>query len=168
MQPHLYPNRWLWHCVYAVFCWVPVEDHFEPAQGVRLAGQHSRAANVVERGVILREGDTFSIDDTWLPRVDPKSGSTRAPPVANLIEPEREIIEGALRRARARSQGEPVPQPSSAYPGRRSSRRSGSWESTGIASGPSSRSLPGSRVHAEGSANAETSARARSSTACDA
>src|SRR5882724_2893552 len=64
-------------------------------------------------GVILREGDTFSIDDTWLPRVDPKSGSTRAPPVANLIEPEREIIEGALRRARARSQGEPVPQPSS-------------------------------------------------------
>ena len=55
--------------------------------------------NVVERGVILREGDTFSIDHTWLPRVDPKSGTTRAPLVANLIEPERAIIEGALRES---------------------------------------------------------------------
>jgi len=53
--------------------------------------------NVVERGVILCDGDTFSIDESWLPRIEPKSGTTRAPLVADLVEREREMIEEALR-----------------------------------------------------------------------
>src|SRR5436305_1493909 len=53
--------------------------------------------NVVERGVILSDGDTFSIDESWLPRIEPKSGTTRAPLVADLVEREREMIEEALR-----------------------------------------------------------------------
>ena len=55
--------------------------------------------NVVERGVILCEGDTFSIDETWLPPVDPTAGATRAPLVANLVEREKEMIEDALRES---------------------------------------------------------------------
>ena len=55
--------------------------------------------NVVERGVILSDGDTFSIDESWLPRIEPKSGTTRAPLVADLVEREREMIEEALRES---------------------------------------------------------------------
>src|SRR6266566_5673103 len=55
--------------------------------------------NVVERGVILCDGDTFSIDKSWLPRIEPKSGTTRAPLVADLVEREREMIEEALRES---------------------------------------------------------------------
>ena len=55
--------------------------------------------NVVERGVILCDGDTFSIDESWLPRIEPKSGTTRAPLVADLVEREREMIEEALRES---------------------------------------------------------------------
>src|SRR6266550_370381 len=55
--------------------------------------------NVVERGVILSDGDTFSIDESWLPRIEPKSGTTRAPLVADLVGREREMIEEALRES---------------------------------------------------------------------
>src|SRR5436309_10276235 len=55
--------------------------------------------NVVERGVILCDGDSFSLDVSWLPRIEPKSGTTRAPLVADLVEREREMIEEALRES---------------------------------------------------------------------
>jgi formate hydrogenlyase transcriptional activator len=54
--------------------------------------------NVVERAVILCDGETFAVDDTWLtPVVAPHSVATRSPLVANLVEHEREVIEHALR-----------------------------------------------------------------------
>src|SRR6195256_3367112 len=60
--------------------------------------------NVIERAVILCDGETFAVDDTWLtPVVPPHSGETRSPLVANLVEHEREhereVIEHALREA---------------------------------------------------------------------
>jgi formate hydrogenlyase transcriptional activator len=55
--------------------------------------------NVIERAVILSDGDTFSVDETWLTPVTPKAAATSVPLVANLVEREREMIENALREA---------------------------------------------------------------------
>src|SRR5207247_267430 len=55
--------------------------------------------NVIERAVILSDGETFSVDETWLTPVTPKTASSTAPLVANLVEREREMIETALREA---------------------------------------------------------------------
>ena len=55
--------------------------------------------NVIERAVILSEGETFSVDETWLTPVTPKAAATSVPLVANLIDHEREMIESALREA---------------------------------------------------------------------
>ncbi len=55
--------------------------------------------NVVERAVILSEGETFFVDETWLKHVTPKLAATTAPLVADLVEHEREILEAALRES---------------------------------------------------------------------
>ena len=55
--------------------------------------------NVVERAVILCEGETFFVDEAWLTRVAPESAVTSVPLVANLAEREREILETALRES---------------------------------------------------------------------
>jgi formate hydrogenlyase transcriptional activator len=55
--------------------------------------------NVIERAVILSDGETFSVDETWLTPVTPKAAATSAPLVANLVERERGMIENALREA---------------------------------------------------------------------
>ena len=55
--------------------------------------------NVVERAVILCEGETFFVDEAWLTRDAPKSAMTSVPLVANLAEHEREMLEAALRES---------------------------------------------------------------------
>jgi formate hydrogenlyase transcriptional activator len=55
--------------------------------------------NVVERAVILCEGETFFVDEAWLTRVAPESAMTSVPLVANLAEHEREMLEAALRQS---------------------------------------------------------------------
>jgi formate hydrogenlyase transcriptional activator len=55
--------------------------------------------NVIERAVILNDGETFSVDETWLTPVTPKTAAPNVPLVANLIDHEREMIEIALREA---------------------------------------------------------------------
>jgi formate hydrogenlyase transcriptional activator len=55
--------------------------------------------NVVERAVILSEGETFFVDEAWLTRVPPKSAMTSVLLVANLAEHEREMLEAALRES---------------------------------------------------------------------
>jgi formate hydrogenlyase transcriptional activator len=55
--------------------------------------------NVIERAVILSDGETFCVDETWLTPVTPKAAATSVPLVANLVEREREMIENALREA---------------------------------------------------------------------
>jgi formate hydrogenlyase transcriptional activator len=55
--------------------------------------------NVIERAVILCEGETFFVDEAWLTRVAPKLPATSVPLVANLVEREREMLETALREA---------------------------------------------------------------------
>jgi formate hydrogenlyase transcriptional activator len=55
--------------------------------------------NVIERAVILTDGETFSVDETWLTPVTPKTPASTVPLVANLMDHEREMIETALREA---------------------------------------------------------------------
>ena len=55
--------------------------------------------NVVERAVILCEGETFFVDEAWLTRVAPDSAVTSVPLVANLAVHEREMLEAALRQS---------------------------------------------------------------------
>jgi formate hydrogenlyase transcriptional activator len=55
--------------------------------------------NVVERAVILSEGETFFVDETWLTHMTPKPAATTAPLVADLVEHERGILEAALRES---------------------------------------------------------------------
>ena len=55
--------------------------------------------NVIERAVILCDGETFSVDEAWLTRVAAKSPATSVPLVANLVERERDMVETALRDA---------------------------------------------------------------------
>jgi len=55
--------------------------------------------NVIERAVILSDGETFSVDETWLTPVTPNAARTTVPLVANLMDHEKEMIENALREA---------------------------------------------------------------------
>ena len=55
--------------------------------------------NVIERAVILSDGETFCVDETWLTPVTPKTPAPSVPLVADLIDHEREMIESALREA---------------------------------------------------------------------
>jgi len=55
--------------------------------------------NVIERAVILSDGETFCVDETWLTPVTPKATATSVPLPATLIDHEREMIENALREA---------------------------------------------------------------------
>jgi formate hydrogenlyase transcriptional activator len=61
--------------------------------------------NVVERAVILCDGETFCVDETWLTPVTPKSAATGVPLVANLVEREKEMIETALRETQGQISG---------------------------------------------------------------
>jgi formate hydrogenlyase transcriptional activator len=55
--------------------------------------------NVVERAVILCEGETFFVEEAWLKRVAPDSAVTSVPLLANLAVHEREMLEAALRQS---------------------------------------------------------------------
>jgi formate hydrogenlyase transcriptional activator len=61
--------------------------------------------NVIERAIVLCDGETFSIDESWL-KANPHQPSKRmAPLVATLAEGERELIQAALAASRGRISG---------------------------------------------------------------
>jgi PAS domain S-box-containing protein len=61
--------------------------------------------NVVERAVILCEGETFSVDASWLAAVPAGSVSKTAPLVSDLARREKTMIEDALRESQGRISG---------------------------------------------------------------
>jgi formate hydrogenlyase transcriptional activator len=52
--------------------------------------------NVIERAVILSDGDTFSVDETWLTREPLQVSSPTAALNGALLRQEKEMIEAAL------------------------------------------------------------------------
>jgi formate hydrogenlyase transcriptional activator len=60
--------------------------------------------NVIERAVVLCDGETFSVDETWLKREGRQAGPV-IPFVATLVEREKEIIETALAQSHGQVAG---------------------------------------------------------------
>jgi formate hydrogenlyase transcriptional activator len=61
--------------------------------------------NIVERAVILSEGEMFSVNETWLKRESSRLPSTVGGLAASLADREREVIEAALAESRGRISG---------------------------------------------------------------
>jgi formate hydrogenlyase transcriptional activator len=61
--------------------------------------------NVIERAVILCDGETFCVDETWLKRESPISSGPTLPLAAKLSEQEKEIIEAALAECQGQVSG---------------------------------------------------------------
>jgi formate hydrogenlyase transcriptional activator len=61
--------------------------------------------NVIERAVVLSEGETFSIDDSWLKGEPPKPSKRIARQVTTLAEGEKKLIEAALAASHGRISG---------------------------------------------------------------
>jgi PAS domain S-box-containing protein len=61
--------------------------------------------NIIERSVILCSGDTFSIDDAWLPTHVPLRPDGSSPLPNALQDQEREMIESALAKSGGRVAG---------------------------------------------------------------
>ena len=61
--------------------------------------------NVIERAVILCEGDIFSVDAAWLKRESRVQSGAAAPLAATLAAREREMIEAALAESEGRIAG---------------------------------------------------------------
>jgi PAS domain S-box-containing protein len=59
--------------------------------------------NVIERAVVLSEGETFAIDESWLARKQGKP--SHATPVTTLADGERALIEAALTESEGRVSG---------------------------------------------------------------
>src|SRR5882762_7338339 len=61
--------------------------------------------NVIERAVVLCDGDTFSIDETWLKRTSRQASGPEVPFVATVVAQEKELIEAALAKSNGRIAG---------------------------------------------------------------
>src|ERR1700720_1321674 len=61
--------------------------------------------NVIERAVILSDGDTFSVDETWLKHEPSQTFSPKAALNGALLRQEKEMIEAALAESHGRISG---------------------------------------------------------------
>jgi formate hydrogenlyase transcriptional activator len=77
----------------------------ELLQGYHWPGNIRELQNVIERAVILCDGEVLSIDETWLPRDQPASPPQSGPLTTSLHDQERQLIESALSECRGRVSG---------------------------------------------------------------
>ncbi len=74
-------------------------------QAYHWPGNIRELQNVIERAVILCDGDTFSIDENWLRQESIPVAGPVVPLAATLIEREKQLIEAALAQAKGRVSG---------------------------------------------------------------
>jgi formate hydrogenlyase transcriptional activator len=55
--------------------------------------------------VVLCDGDTFSIDETWLKRTSRRPPGPEVPLIATVVAREKELIEAALAKSNGRIAG---------------------------------------------------------------
>jgi formate hydrogenlyase transcriptional activator len=80
------------------------KDTLELLKAYDWPGNIREMQNVVERAVILSEGDTFVVDDSWLRREPADAGRARAG-LSALADREVEMIEAALAESHGRISG---------------------------------------------------------------
>ena len=61
--------------------------------------------NVIERAVVVCDGETFSIDETWLKRPSRPPPGPEVPFNAIVVAHEKELIEAALAKSNGRVAG---------------------------------------------------------------
>jgi len=71
----------------------------------RWPGNIRELQNVVERAVILCDGDTLSVDETWFEHDPPRSPTPPGSSNGSPADREREMIEAALRESKGRVAG---------------------------------------------------------------
>jgi formate hydrogenlyase transcriptional activator len=81
------------------------KETLELFQSYTWPGNIRELQNVVERAVILCEGDSFSVDETWLQRGSRPSSRLTVPLLAKVAQREREVIESALAECKGRISG---------------------------------------------------------------
>src|SRR6266403_1440107 len=74
-------------------------------QAYHWPGNVRELQNVIERSVILCEGEVFSVDESWLSREPLLPNPPSRPPAGKLIDRQREMIEAALAESKGRVSG---------------------------------------------------------------
>jgi formate hydrogenlyase transcriptional activator len=81
------------------------QNTIETLQAYDWPGNIRELQNVIERAVILSEGDVFSVDENWSRRISSPHAQAFFPLAATLADREREMIEAALAESRRRISG---------------------------------------------------------------
>ena len=74
-------------------------------EGYNWPGNVRELQNVIERAVILCEGETFSVEESWLKRDAPPRFARPEPLNGALVKQEKQIIEAALAESNGRISG---------------------------------------------------------------
>jgi formate hydrogenlyase transcriptional activator len=74
-------------------------------QAYEWPGNVRELQNVIERAVVLVEGETFAIDPSWLTNKRGKTTNGNGRPVTTLAYGEKELIEAALKESEGRISG---------------------------------------------------------------
>src|SRR3989475_10038159 len=81
----------------------------EVLQSYNWPGNIRELQNIIERGVILCDGETFSVDETWLKNESPQEASSLSASASRLLrldeDQEKEMIEAALAESKGRVAG---------------------------------------------------------------
>jgi len=81
------------------------EKFLKAFQAYEWPGNVRELQNVIERAVILSEGDTLAVDETWLKREVPRQPVRTRTLTGTLVRHEKEMIEAALAECQGRISG---------------------------------------------------------------